>query len=81
MFGWYGIFLSDWREGKGDKMNTRGGRVVEGGTYLELLEFFTLVPTAFPSFLHPLDGYESLVGVLWTCTWTALHGGERCIGG
>ena len=50
-------------------------------TDLELLEFFTLVPTSFPSLLHSLDGYESLVGVLWTRTRTALHGGQRCIGG
>ena len=51
------------------------------GTCLEFFEFFALVPTSLPSFLHSLDGYETLVGILWTCTWAALHGGQRCIGG
>ena len=76
MLGWYGMFLSDW----GDKVSRRVNGWLKR-MYLELLEFFTLVPAAFPSFLHSLDGYESLIGVLWTCTRTALHCGQRCIGG
>jgi len=80
MLGWYGIFLSDWRAG-GRRSERNGGNGELKRTYLKLLEFFALVPTPFPSFLHSLDGYESLVCVLWTCTRTALHRGQRCIGG
>jgi hypothetical protein len=75
--------ISERLEGGGDKaarVSTRVNGWVKL-TCLELLEFFALVPTAFPSFLHSLDGYESLVGVLRTRTRAALHRGQRCIGG
>ena len=77
-----GYFLAT--RGRGARQRDIVSRRMNGwlrGKYLELLEFFTLVPASLPSFLHSLDGYESLVGVLWTCTWTALHSGQRCIGG
>ena len=61
------------REGK-----ERMSRNVKGKgkelTNLELFEFFALVPASLPLLLHSLDGYEKLVGVLWTRTRTALHG-------
>jgi len=80
MLGWYAIFLSDWKvAGRGCERKGGDGQLKR--RYLKLLEFFALVPTTFPSFLHSLDGHEPLVGVLRTCTRTTLHRGQRCIGG
>lgn len=63
--------LKTWRRGGG------GGE----STYLEFLQTHTLVPAALPLLFHPLDGGETLVGVVRASAGASLHGGKRCIGG